>query len=88
MKKYLAIVAATTLLGLAACNRSPEGAALDGSENAMADNDEMRADNMDAMADSTSNAMASGMMENMADSVRAQDDAVADNADATDEEKK
>lgn len=90
MKKIiLAATAAASLVAMSACSRSPEGAAIENAGDAMADNMELKADSMDAMADNTSNAMASDMMENSADAmdagaanVREAADDAADNADA------
>jgi hypothetical protein len=96
MKKFvIAATAALGLMGLAACNRSPEGAAIENSADAMADNMETRADSMEAAADNSSNAMVSDMMENKADAidakadnVREAGDAMADKADEKAKDKK
>ncbi|MHA3840028.1 hypothetical protein ACX0GZ_02230 [Sphingomonas aestuarii] len=65
MKKIVFAAAAAGLMSLAACNN----AAVE--ENAVVQNLEDTADNYDAMADMTSNEVASDMYENMADNAEA-----------------
>lgn len=82
MKKIIIAVAATGLLALGACDKkTPEAAAIENSGEMMADNMEAQADQMDAMADNTSNEMASDMMENKADGMNAEADNVREAAD-------
>ncbi|MBX9858276.1 MAG: hypothetical protein K2Y20_01630 [Sphingomonas sp.] len=76
MKKLA--IAAIGLISLSACNRPPEGAA---TEN-RGDDMEMKADNMEAMAESSSNAMAADMMENNANDIDARAGNVAERSDA------
>ena len=90
MKNYAIILAAAGLLSLGACkSRTPEGANVENQGDMMSDNLENAADNMQGMADNTSNTMAKDMMENAADNMHKEasnitDDAAAqaDNVDA------
>ena len=74
MKKIVFVAAAAGLMSLAACN---QGTPTENAGDAMAANLEMQADNMEAMADATSNETAAAMMENQADNL----EEMADNAD-------
>ena len=76
MKKLA--TAALCLISLSACNGPPEGAATENRSDDM----EMKADNMDALAESSSNAMAANMMENNADDINANTDNVVERSDA------
>ncbi|MGN6278658.1 MAG: hypothetical protein ACTHM8_08035 [Sphingomonas sp.] len=82
MKKIAFVVAAAGLMTLAACNKSPEAAAVENNGDMVADNMDATADNMSAMADNTSNAMASDQLDNAADNMHDAADNVRDNADA------
>lgn len=74
MKKIVFVAAAAGLMSLAACSQETP---TENAGDAMAANLEMQADNMEAMADSTSNETAAAMMENQADNL----EEMADNAD-------
>lgn len=76
MKKLA--IAALGLISLSACDGPPKGAATENRSDDM----EMKADNMDALAESSSNAMAADMMENNADDINANTDTVAEQSDA------
>jgi hypothetical protein len=82
MKKIAFVLAAAGLMSVAACNKSPEAAAVENNADMLADNMEMSADNMEAAADNTSNAAAAATLENAADNMNAAADNVRDAADA------
>ena len=76
MKKFaIAAVAAAGLLTLGACNKA--------GDNPAAQNLEMAADNMDAMADNAATENGEAMMENAADNMHAMADNAADANDTT-----
>ena len=86
MKKLILIAAALPLGALAACQQSPQAQAIENNGAAAADALENQGDQLEAMADNTTNTQASEMMENQADAsekaadnVRAEADAKADN---------
>ena len=83
MKKILLVAAATGLMSVAACHKSPEAAAVENNADMLADNLESQADNMDAMADNASNGVAAAAMENASDNL----DAAASNVRDAGEEK-
>ena len=71
VKKIAFVLAAASLMSVAACNRTPTEAAADNAS----DNLEMQADNLEAMADNTTGAEAASLtnaseaLENKADAV-------------------
>ena len=82
MKKIAFILAAAGLMSLAACNKSPEAAAVENNADMIADNYEATADNLSAMADNTSNATAEAVLDNSADHLNAVADNVRDAGEA------
>ena len=80
MKKIAFVLAATGLMSVAACSKSPEAAAVENNADMLADNMEAQADNIDALADNTSNASAEATLENSADNINAAADNVRDAA--------
>lgn len=80
MKKLTLVLAAAGLMSLAACNKTPEQQnVVDAGDNA-AMALENTADNLDAMADNTTNATAENALENAADNANAAADNVKDMA--------
>jgi len=69
MKKIAFVLAAAGLMSLAACNKPAETTATQNEADAMAANLDAGANAIDAVADNTSNATASDVMENAADNV-------------------
>lgn len=69
MKKIAFVLAAAGLMSLAACNKPAETTATQNEADAMAANLDAGANAIDAVADNTSNAAASDVMENTADNV-------------------
>lgn len=82
MKKIVLVAAATGLLSLAACAKSPEAQAVANNAEMMQDALDNAADNLEAMADDTSNAAAAASMENQADALEQASENVGDAADA------
>ena len=83
MNKYALLLAATGLMSLAACNKSPEAQAVDNNAALIEDSLENAADNMEALADNTADTNASEAMENAADNLEDMKGNVADAAEAT-----
>jgi hypothetical protein len=81
MKKIAFVLAAAGLMSVAACNKSPEAAAVENNAELVADNMEMTADNMEVLADNSTNAAAADVLENVADNMNAAADNVRDAAD-------
>jgi uncharacterized lipoprotein YajG len=82
MKKMILAVAATGLLSLAACSKSPEAQAVANNAEMMQDALDNAADNLEAMADDTSNTAAAASMENQAEALKQASENVGDAADA------
>ncbi len=82
MKKIAFVLAAAGLMSVAACNKSPEAAAVENNADMLADNMEAQADNIDALADNTSNATAEAVLENKADNINSAADNVRDAGEA------
>lgn len=82
MKKIVLVAAATGLLALAACSKSPEAQAVENNAEMMQDALDNAADNLEDMADNTSNAAAAASMENQADALERASDNVEDAAEA------
>lgn len=87
MKKLVLVAAAAGLMSLAACNKTPEAAAIENNADMVADNIDMTADNVADMSNTTMNPgaedNAEATAENLhdtADNVRDAGDAAADNA--------
>lgn len=87
MKKLILAAAALSLGSLAACQQSPQAQAIENNGAMAADALENQGDQLEAMADNTTNTQASEMMENQADQMeeaadntRAAADDAADNA--------
>ncbi len=86
MKKMTIILAAAGLMSLAACNKSPEAAAVLNNADVIADNLSAQADNLsdqaDALGNNASDAVsnAAASLDNAADTIRAEAKAKADNA--------
>lgn len=82
MKKISFVLAAAGLMSLAACNKTPEQQnVIDAGDNAAAVLDNA-ADNMEALADNTTNATVENLAENAADNLHAAADNATDAAHA------
>ena len=79
MKKFAVILAAAGLVSVAACNRTPTEAAADN----VSDNMEIQADNLQAMADNTSDANQAAALDNASENVENQADAVENTTENT-----
>ena len=72
VKKIAFVLAAASLMSVAACSQTPTEAAADNAS----DNMEMQADNLGAMAEETDNAAAAAALTNASENVEDQADAV------------
>jgi hypothetical protein len=79
MKKFAVILAAASLVSVAACNRTPTEAAADN----VSDNLEMQADNLEAMADNATTENGAAMLENASEATENRADAVENNVENT-----
>jgi hypothetical protein len=80
MMKILSIAAMAGLLALTACGSSPDTASVQNNADMIAAELEQKADNMEAMADSATNASVAAMLEGAADNLEENADNVRDNA--------
>ena len=79
MKKIAFVLAAASLMSVAACNRTPTEAAADN----VSDNLEMAADNLEAAADDTSNDAAAAALTNASENLEDKADAVENSVENT-----
>jgi hypothetical protein len=75
VKKIAFVLAAASLMSVAACSQTPTEAAADN----VSDNLEMQADNLEAMADNASTDAGAAALENASENVEDQADAVENN---------
>lgn len=79
MKKIAFVLAATSLMSLGACNRTPKEAVADN----VSDNMEMQADNMQAMADNAATPNQAAALDNASEAMENKADAVETNVEHT-----
>jgi hypothetical protein len=79
MKKFAVILAAASLVSVAACNRTPTEAAADN----VSDNLEMQADNLEAMADNATTENGAAALENASEATENRADAVENTVENT-----
>jgi hypothetical protein len=79
MKKIAFVLAAASLMSVAACNRSPQEAAADN----VSDNLEVQADNLQAAADNAATPAEAAALTNASENVENQADAVENNVENT-----
>lgn len=72
MKKIAFVLAAASLMSVAACNKTPTESAADN----LSDNMEIQADNLEAMSDNASTAAGAAALDNASENMEDQADAV------------